>query len=551
MKILGYSTDELLIRARDVQTEWDLAGADDTTAPTEETTPLLRVCRLQAAAMETSAPIAAVSEDVERYETRTAFPTMAPEVLTVLIRTLELRFKVAREMGLVLEPRARLKANLSTRQDVFRLQFGDDPPVRVAPLQVRLKPGATPTRSQPRRYSPDDRAFLERHVDALLQHILVFRNPRIRWASAPRIVKKKELDHDPLADPRMTVDTRAENESTEAMPWPMPVLEVVIGELEGAHVFFVLDWFRGYWQLPLHPDAQEHFTFVTHRGMYTPTRVPMGATDAVAYYQGVGEEIFGDLLGNGILCWLDDFLAYAADATALMELLDKVLARCEEYGLKLHAKKCQFFATEVKRCGKLISAQGVMHCPERVQCLINIPLSMTAGEMQQFLCAINWMRQGIPEYLLLRPRGFHLYIDHRNLVYMFGSYGSDGTMARYRADKLQRWALSLMYLKYVIEHVPGEVNAWGDLLRRWGAGPAFPAESTARRVARLAVVDLVPPLQEAEFVWPSEGDIHTLHQDPRHQEQARAAGVNWDEDRALLLSSTGKVWIPPDATELQ
>ncbi|KAE9332596.1 hypothetical protein PR003_g14435 [Phytophthora rubi] len=366
MKILGYSTDELLVRARDAQTEWELAGADDTTAPTAEgTTPLQRVCRLQAAAMETSAPSVAASEDVERYETRTAFPTVAPEVLADLIRTLEQRFKVSTEMGLVLEPQARLKAILRTRQDVFRLQFGDDPPVRVAPLQVRLKPGVTPTKSQPRRYSPDDRAFIERHVDALLQHSLVFRNPRSRWASVPRIVRKKEQDHDPLADPRMTVDTRAVNERTEAMPWPMPVLEVVIGELEGAHVFFVLDWFRGNWQLPLHPDSQEYFTFVTHRGMYTPTRVPMGATDAVAYCQGVVEEIFGDLLGNGILCWLDDILGYAADATALMELLDKVLARCEKYGLKLHAKKCQFIATDVKWCGKLISTQKVRHCPER------------------------------------------------------------------------------------------------------------------------------------------------------------------------------------------
>ncbi|KAE9213171.1 hypothetical protein PF004_g15421 [Phytophthora fragariae] len=411
----------------------------------------------------------------------------------------------------------------------------------------------------------------------------------------------------------------------------------------------------------------------------------MGATDAVAYCQGVVEKIFGDLLGNGILCWLDDILGYAEDAAALMELLDRVLARCEEYGLKLHAKKCQFFATEVKWCGKLISAQGARHCPERVQDLIDMPLPRTAGDLQQFLCAINWRRQGIPEhnrltgdlyavleramvlagsrkkqklirfllvdagwsesdtaclnavrdalvnmvplahpsqtaevclyadasqdywgavvtqidpselqlalekqnhrplafrsgrfagasgrwaiiekeafaivestrrleYLLLRPRGFHLYTDHRNLVYMFDPYGSDGTMARYRADKLQRWALSLMSLKYVIEHVPGEVNTWGDMLSRWGAGPVLPAESSARRVARLAVVDRVTPLQEAEFVWPSEGEIRTLHQDPQYQEQARAAGVNWDDERALLLSPTGQVWIPPDATELQ
>ncbi|GMF21195.1 unnamed protein product [Phytophthora fragariaefolia] len=279
-------------------TKWELAGVDATTAHTAEgTTPIQRVCRLQAAAMDTSVPSVA---DVERYETRTEFPTMAPELLAHLIRTLEQRFKVATEMGLVLEPRARLKAILTNRQDVFQLQFGDDPPVRVAPLQVRLKPGVTLTKSQPQRCA------------SLLCARLV----------------------------------------------------------------------RGYWQLSLHPDSQEYFTFVTHRGMYTPTRVPMGATDAVAYCQGVVEEIFGDLLGNGILCWLDDILGYAADTTALMELLDKGLARCEEYGLKLHAKKCRFFATEVKWCGKLISAQGVRHCPERVDGLIDTPLPRTAGELQ-------------------------------------------------------------------------------------------------------------------------------------------------------------------------
>ncbi|KAE8975246.1 hypothetical protein PR002_g25649 [Phytophthora rubi] len=146
----------------------------------------------------------------------------------------------------------------------------------------------------------------------------------------------------------------------------MPVLDVVLGETEGAQVYFVLDWFWGYWQLHLHPDSQELYSFVTHRGIYTPTRVPMEATDAVAYCQGVAEEIFSDLLGDGVLAWLDNILGYAEDEEALPTLLNKVPARCESYGLKVHAKKCAFFATDVKWCGRIISAQGVKHCPERV-----------------------------------------------------------------------------------------------------------------------------------------------------------------------------------------
>lgn len=86
-----------------------------------------------------------------------------------------------------------------------------------------------------------------------------------------------------MRPPRMDIDTRSVNDKSDAMPWPKPLLEIIVGELEGATVFFRLDWFRGYWQLPLHPDSQEYFTFVTHRSMYTPTRVPMGSKDSVAY----------------------------------------------------------------------------------------------------------------------------------------------------------------------------------------------------------------------------------------------------------------------------
>jgi hypothetical protein len=43
---------------------------------------------------------------------------------------------------------------------------------------------------------------------------------------------------DPTADPRMTIDMRAVNLRTEPMPWPMPVLEVAMGALEGSTCFF-------------------------------------------------------------------------------------------------------------------------------------------------------------------------------------------------------------------------------------------------------------------------------------------------------------------------
>ncbi|KAH9181325.1 hypothetical protein AeNC1_016699 [Aphanomyces euteiches] len=62
------------------------------------------------------------------------------------------------------------------------------------------------------------------------------------------------------------------------------------------------------------------------------------------------------------------------------------------------------------------------------------------------------------EYLLIRPGGFRLFTDHRNLVYMFNPLGASPNMAKYQAHKLQRWSLTMTTFPYVIECVAGEDN---------------------------------------------------------------------------------------------
>lgn len=111
------------------------------------------------------------------------------------------------------------------------------------------------------------------------------------------------------------------------------------------------------------------------------------------------------------------------------------------------------------------------------------------------------------EYLPLRPEGYRLFTNHHNLIYTFCHGASDGVVVRYHADKMQRQALSMNSFKNIIEHVPGESNVRGDLLSRWGAGPSFAEERGAPRVARLAVVERVSPLEDPEFAWPREVEI--------------------------------------------
>ncbi|KAF0704575.1 Aste57867_7321 [Aphanomyces stellatus] len=102
------------------------------------------------------------------------------------------------------------------------------------------------------------------------------------------------------------------------------------------------------------------------------------------------------------------------------------------------------------------------------------------------------------DYLIVRPGGFHLFTDHRNLVYMFNPRVSNGNLAKYQVDKLQRWALVMSTFPYTIECLPGRCHRLERPVESLGFHPVA-------HVRRL--VHVVSPLQLAAFEWPTATSI--------------------------------------------
>ncbi|ETN19922.1 hypothetical protein PPTG_03038 [Phytophthora nicotianae INRA-310] len=72
--------------------------------------------------------------------------------------------------------------------------------------------------------------------------------------------------------------------------------------------------------------------------------------------------------------WIDDLLLYAEDLSPLL------------------------FQRSIKWYGKVIDGEGVRHDRERIAALRAMPLPSTVGDLQQFLCACNWMRDSPLDY---------------------------------------------------------------------------------------------------------------------------------------------------------
>ena len=84
------------------------------------------------------------------------------------------------------------------------------------------------------------------------------------------------------------------------------------------------------------------------------------------------------------------------DETDLLDSLDLNWELLEEVSLYAAAHKCTFFETSITWCGKMYSQEVAQHNPEQLTSLATMRWPETAGELIQFLLAVNWLRTSLP-----------------------------------------------------------------------------------------------------------------------------------------------------------
>jgi Reverse transcriptase (RNA-dependent DNA polymerase) len=184
---------------------------------------------------------------------------------------------------------------------------------------------------------------------------LVKKNVASRWASPLLIL--------PKAGPekfRFTVDLRYPNSQAKQVSWPMPNMEDELASLAGSKYFATLYLIQGYWKLPLDEDSQECQSVITPDGVYTPTTVLHGTTNATVHMQSIMEELMHDIR-HSIKIWLDDNMIHVTDEKKLLEVLEHFLRKCLQHGLFLHAAKRDLYGTEFRYCGRIITVDGVRY----------------------------------------------------------------------------------------------------------------------------------------------------------------------------------------------
>jgi hypothetical protein len=177
----------------------------------------------------------------------------------------------------------------------------------------------------------------------------------------------------------------------------MPNLQDDLHDFYGSEVFATLDFCQGYWQIPLHKDSKDCQSFITPDGVYTPTRVLHGTRNSTQHLQSVLVFMMDDIKSK-IKVWLDDCLLHTKTEDDLLSTLSFFFKKCQERGLKLHARKCLLFATTVRYCGRLITTDGVRFYPKNMEGLQTMHEPRNGADLVQYVAAVNWMRSAIPSF---------------------------------------------------------------------------------------------------------------------------------------------------------
>jgi hypothetical protein len=151
-------------------------------------------------------------------------------------------------------------------------------------------------------------------------------------------------------------DYQALNAITRKNRYPLPLIDDLIHQLKDACYFTKLDVRWGYHNVHIHAGDEWKATFHTNRGLFEPLVMYFGLTNSLATFQMIMNEIFWDLITEGIISvYLDDILIFTNSLEEHRWITCLVLDHMRKHKLYLGPEKCKFEKTRIEYLGIIIS----------------------------------------------------------------------------------------------------------------------------------------------------------------------------------------------------
>ncbi|KAJ0391766.1 hypothetical protein P43SY_010693 [Pythium insidiosum] len=267
------------------------------------------------------------------------------------------------------------------------------PPLTKTGVEHHIPTGtAAPILHRAWRKSVAENAIVDEHVQKMLREgvIEMGNGP---WGFPVVLVRKKD------GTVRFCVDYRALNQITVKDVYPLPRIDETLESLGGACRFTTLDLLAGYWQIAVAEQDRDKTAFVTRQGLFRFTRMPFGLSNAPGTFQRLMDCVLRGLLWVCCLVYLDDIVVFTKGSMErhVVELAT-VLARLEDHGLSIKAKKCTFAATRLEYLGHELTPEGVRPLSRLTDAVEAYPEPTDATSVKRFVHLAGYYRRFIENF---------------------------------------------------------------------------------------------------------------------------------------------------------
>ena len=114
------------------------------------------------------------------------------------------------------------------------------------------------------------------------------------------------------------------NKITKKDSYLLPRIDEALDQLHGAKFFSTMDLISGYWQVEMDPADQGKCALITSQGLFQPTRMPQGLTNAPTTFQRLMDDTLRNLKLSCILIYLDNINIFSKTFNKHLEQLQLV-----------------------------------------------------------------------------------------------------------------------------------------------------------------------------------------------------------------------------------
>ena len=192
---------------------------------------------------------------------------------------------------------------------------------------------------------------------------------------------------------RLCIDYWELNKVTIKNKYPLPRIEDLFDQLQGAKVFSKIDLRTGYHQLRIKKVDIAKTAFRTRYGYYKFLVMPFRLTNAPGIFMDLMNRIFRPFVDKFVVVFIDDILIYSKNEEEHEEHLRIVLRTLKEQKLYAKFKKCEFWLEQISFLGHVVSKEGILVDPEKIKSIIMWTPPKNVIEVRSFLGLAGYYRR--------------------------------------------------------------------------------------------------------------------------------------------------------------